>query len=332
MRSLPAPAEPFTYIPAFPRGAAISSAASTEISFEQTFTFPQAYCTDGTLAKEYRVVIRDADGGVIEDSLAYAGMFRLTQTNYVTHTSQKGEKGERYTVTVTPISLFGESGDSITSEFVWQADSITSAIPMAPDILNVSVSGGVVSDATNNRYSIFRNGNATASGDKMVFDGQGNYRVEPFSSAVYSQLADGFTVEMRINTGSSVSGTQGYLSNKESGGFSVECGDGNLRFFLRCGSNYVHADAPIVKNTEYHVVCVFDGGEMRIYLNGELATAIEYNGTLTAPTVATANWLAIGSDCDGGEGESFSFARIYTARIYSGVLTYQNVVYLYQNR
>lgn len=72
-----------------------------------------------------------------------------------------------------------------------------------------------------------------------------------------------------------------------------------------------------------------------LYVNGELVgtAAIASGATFGLPTVDGAKYLCIGADSNAtGTGETFYKGSIYQVSVYSTVISYENVLYLYQNQ
>ena len=231
-----------------------------------------------------------------------------------------GMPTEQYTVTILPISILGEEGDPIRASFVWPGEAFDpNRIPTA-DILNLSVQGDTVVDASDNHYTITSIGSAEIANDQITFQKEGCVKVVGIDQH-YPAMQEGFSIEMTLTTGSDVQSFQCPLSDQHSGGFGFVISGSSLRFKVHDPDSYAEVIAGIQPNTTYHVVGVFDGSFISIYVNGILAASATVNGEMKLPTMESARYLSIGSDSNStGTGEHFSDAIISSVRIYSAVL------------
>ncbi|MFN3244594.1 MAG: LamG-like jellyroll fold domain-containing protein [Planctomycetota bacterium] len=108
-----------------------------------------------------------------------------------------------------------------------------------------------------------------AHGGVLVLDGRSCLRVD--SDAV--ALPDGpITLECWCN-GDDFQGRRGMLAKTESSEFGIFCSDGVLDFSVYLGKGYVtarSAEAVLKPGTWHHVAGVFDGNEVRLYLDGKV--------------------------------------------------------------
>ncbi len=116
-------------------------------------------------------------------------------------------------------------------------------------------------------------------------------------------LEDGpFTIETWVYP-TDLSGRRGLLAKTEASEYGLFAGDWNPTFYVHLDGAYaeVHSGTAFTANTWHHVAGVFDGEEIRIYLNGSL------EGTSPASGVRTRNShpLVVGGDVD-GQGRSIS--------------------------
>ena len=144
-------------------------------------------------------------------------------------------------------------------------------------------------------------------------------------------MVDGFSMEMLITTGKDITTGCNYASNFHAGGFGFGVANGKIQFGLHNGSNYVYTYAEIEAETTYHVVAVFDGSWLCLYLNGRLVSSIKFSASMKLPTEDSAKYLCIGADSDkSGAGEYPAECTIYRVAIYSQDLTAGEILYLFQ--
>lgn len=111
------------------------------------------------------------------------------------------------------------------------------------------------------------------------------------------KLPDGpLTLECWCN-GDDYSGRRGMLAKTESSEFGIFCSDGVLDFSVHLDGSYVTARAPsagLKPGVWHHVAGVFDGEEVRVYLDGEVVARTAGSGRRTRNKLP----LMIGADVD----------------------------------
>ena len=294
--------------------------------------FTQAKSLDGLVADRYRVRFMEMDGEEIYSYIAHGNSYNPTQPTTATCRLSGGESGKSYIVEITPISIFGEKGTPISQEIAWINVEQGDALAPEPDLLNLSVNGNKVVDATNNNYTFTQNGSVEIADGKMVFKREGNVRTSALT-VQYPKMTDGFTMSAHIVTSENLTGIAHYASNLHAGGFALYTQNGKLNFVVHNGSTYVSASATVQSNTEYYVAGVFDGSKLYLYVNGTLEATVDLGGAMKIPTVESAQFLCIGADANAdGKGESNSQCTVYSVQIYSKILSDKEVAYLYQNK
>ncbi len=130
----------------------------------------------------------------------------------------------------------------------------------------------------------------------MTVDGVDDAVAFPME-AEWPKLTSGFTFEcvFKINTTMPVAGEKDLCSDKEAGGASIYVNGPNLGFMAHIGGGYKSALTPIDGNRWYHAVATWDGSEVRLYVNGQLAQSTVATGNLTLPA-ATSRRFVVGAD------------------------------------
>ena len=130
----------------------------------------------------------------------------------------------------------------------------------------------------------------------MTVDGVDDAVGFPFEDQ-WSKLTTGVSVEcvFRIDTTMPVTGEKDLCSDKEAGGISLYVNGGNLGFMAHIGGGYKSALTPVDGNRWYHAVATWDGAEIKLYVNGQLAQTTAATGALTFP-VATSRRFIVGAD------------------------------------
>ena len=294
-------------------------------------SFPQARSADGMVANRYEVRMLTLDGEVVYSCTAYGNSYRSLQPLTASCILTKGAEGESYKLEITPISMFGEKGNTITQEIKWLGVEIDTNAPTNPDIVDISVKDGEVVDSSPNGHVISQNGKVTVSENAMIFNKTGNIRTSSIKNQ-YAKMTDGFTLSARIKTGESLSEYAHFASNLHAGGFALYTLNGKMNFVVHNGSAYISVSAAVEKNTEYHAVGVFDGTKLYLYLDGVLAGSVDLNGQMAIPQVESAQFLCIGADANAdGKGESNGQCTVYSVQIFSAILTEKEINHLYQN-
>ncbi|MFT5289903.1 MAG: 3',5'-cyclic AMP phosphodiesterase CpdA [Planctomycetota bacterium] len=136
-------------------------------------------------------------------------------------------------------------------------------------------------------------------------------------------LPDGaFTVEALVNP-ANLTGNQGILQKTESSEFGLMLNAGSPKFLVHLNGKYVsveNAEMRLESGVWSHVAGVFDGSELRLYVNGKLVAATAAGGKRTLRNVP----LVIGGDpANGGAVRdllrgSLDEVRISSVARYSG--------------
>ena len=317
-------------LPQFGIGVTLEGRKDNTSSQRMEISFPQATSADGSVAAYYEVKMFALDGSVVYTTTAYGNSYRPLQPLTASCKLSGGEPDITYTVEITPVSLFGEKGRSITQNVEWLGVAVDEVAPPAPDILDLSVKDGKVVDSTSNNYELTTRGTVTVTEDAMVFNKTGNVRTSSLTNQ-YAKMTNGFSLEAIITTSQDLSTIAHYASNLHAGGFALYTHNGMLHFVVHNGSTYIPVTARVEKNTTYHIIGVFDGTSLLLYVNGELSGTVALDGAMKIPTVENAKYLCFGADANAdGTGESLSQCTVYSVKIYSEILTDSEVAYLYK--
>lgn len=185
-----------------------------------------------------------------------------------------------------------------------QAEPVTAAAAAVaaptPDVLDVTFEGGAPADSAQSlapiTYGAPTYGTDAKQGPTMTVDGVDDAIGFPFD-AQWDKLTTGVSVEcvFRVDTAMPVSGEKDLCSDKEAGGISVYVNGGNLGFMAHIGGGYRSALTPIAGNRWYHAVATWDGSQIKLYVNGELAQTTAATGALQLPA-ATSRRFVVGAD------------------------------------
>ncbi|WUH89322.1 hypothetical protein OG900_03630 [Streptomyces sp. NBC_00433] len=162
----------------------------------------------------------------------------------------------------------------------------------------------------------------TAGKDAAAFNGSTDAYTYPFA-AQWGKLTGGFSVECRFRWNDPAipaTGQKAICSNAQSGGADLQIDSGQLAFSVNVGG-YKYTHAPIVPGRWYDAVATWDGQNVKLYVDGALASATAAAGSLTVPAAGAQNWT-LGADSAGGGGfETPSPVSLSTAHVWNTVLT-----------
>lgn len=176
-----------------------------------------------------------------------------------------------------------------------------------PDVLDVDFPAGVPTEhvaglpaTTHGAPSYANDPDVGINGPAGVLkvDGVDDALSYPGFAGEWSKLATGFTFEcvFRLDTTMPVTGEKDLCSDKEAGGASIYVNGANLGTMAHIGGGYKSVLTPIDGQRWYHVLSVWDGASLSLYVNGVLAGSTAATGTLTIPPNATARHFVIGGD------------------------------------
>lgn len=138
----------------------------------------------------------------------------------------------------------------------------------------------------------------------LALDGAGDaVRIE----AADVPLPDGpFTIEGRLR-GDGYTDRQGFLCKTEGSEYGIFVNNGRPAFYVHLDGAYVEATSGLREleaGVWHHVAGVFDGSQVRLYVDGELRASTDASGRRTTNGLP----LYVGADVDGG-GRPTSFTR-----------------------
>ncbi|MCX5401464.1 LamG-like jellyroll fold domain-containing protein [Streptomyces sp. NBC_00102] len=155
-----------------------------------------------------------------------------------------------------------------------------------------------------------------------TFNGTSDAYSYPFAGQ-WSKLTGGFTVGCRFRwNGATVpaTGQRAICSNAQSGGADLQIDSGQLAFSVNAGG-YKYTRTPIVPGRWYDAVASWDGQNVKLYMDGVLASATAATGALTVPATGAQNWTLGADSAAGGGIETPSPVSISTADVWTGALT-----------
>ncbi|MBE6594696.1 MAG: hypothetical protein E7644_02735 [Ruminococcaceae bacterium] len=291
-----------------------------------TIKIPQA--TAGATTQNYRCDVyigNSKKDSIYRLSGSYLG---AGMPDFVTLPLTGLRRGTTYTVKVSPVSDWAKVGGLLEISFTTK----TAADDPSPDYFSIRFNedGTAINANTTMALDAIGKGAPKVEFDDDlkqyvgVFDGKSGFRFPMYHN--YASLEDGFTMECYVNLEYTTT-TPCLMSNQHSAGFGFELVDGNIVYYHHNGSSWIKPSAPMSFNRWVHLVSVFDGSTVKLYVDGELKSTKTCN-KLSIPSAA-AQYLVIGGDANQYEGQFFMSGKIAVANIYSDVLTVTQVNALY---
>lgn len=235
---------------------------------------------------------------------------------------------------VPPVAMAQE--DAVLTATNEQSVTAQVDIPKA-DIFDLDLSSGTAIDAAQG-LSVNSVGAPQITQDEVLgvpvatFDGDDAYNVNV--GDVHDKLTDGFTVECTFRY-------DGQLENKENtlcgsvegaGGYSLTFLDGQLTYKISTHPRMLfrHIRNTLPVNQWYHMVGVFRGDNMDVYINGEHMGHSGAEGGYNSP-VGTQNFTIGGESAANDGAEKFVNATVINSRIYSEPVSLEQAQQMYAN-
>jgi hypothetical protein len=175
------------------------------------------------------------------------------------------------------------------------------------------------------------------NGGSIVFDGINDYIITPNSTSL--NITSTITLESWIKSTTLANSShgdgifsKGLSADNNSGVYEtllIQSGGINYPFFrMRIGATtpaYSPTNIPITLNQLYHIVSIYNGSIIRIFVNGvESGTGLSTTGTIQSNTQE----LTLGVRYNRGSDSYFN-GNIYSSRIYNRALSAQEVLQNY---
>ena len=159
-----------------------------------------------------------------------------------------------------------------------------------------------------------------------VFNGKGGFSYPMYNN--YDMIKDGYSIEVLAQV-EYKSTTQSIVSNQHSTGFGLDYISGSVYYYQHNGNEWKKPKTNIVSGDWVHIVGVYDGTYIRLYINGVKKTDAYCTG-FSAPS-DIGQYLVIGGDANNANGQNFLNGKIAFANIYTDPLSATDVLELYNN-
>ena len=302
----------------------------TKNLFNRTdITFPQA--TGDDLVENYRIEIYQ-DGQLVKTEYRLSGVvYGNAMPKNMQVTIAGLSPATTYTLKVYAINYWLKVSDPLVKEFTTAA----AAEDVTPDIAAITFNetGGV--DALGG--SVVKKGSSGVVYDETLEKYVGAFNADGAYAALnladwYSTLKCGFTIEAYVKVTDTPAKKYALLGNNDDGSFALYyTSAGNYNFICEFGETEYSVSYAGAVGEWTHVVGVYDGSALKLYINGELVATTSVAETYRPPRLLS-NYLLIGADPyyvnDGYEYPCK--ASIATANLYGYALTEEQVQAIYQ--
>lgn len=192
---------------------------------------------------------------------------------------------------------------------------------LSADVLDVDFADGTATDRAQNLTATTWGG-PVVTDDQVLrrkvasFDGVSDGFSYPFTNQ-WSKLTAGATVECFFRYDGVLSGEKNICSNIHNGGYAIIANGTNAQFLAYLGGAYSSVSTPIQSGVWYHTVAVYNGKQIKLYLNGELVDERDVSGSLGLPNSTARNWF-VGADSTTNNGiEKHAPVTVALSRVYS---------------
>lgn len=201
----------------------------------------------------------------------------------------------------------------------------------APDVLAVDFADRTPADHAQGLAATVKGTpaitNDPAAGKPVAtFNGTTDAYTYPFATQ-WSRLTGGFSVACRFRWNGATlpaTGQKAICSNAQSGGADLQLDGGQLAFSVNVGG-YKYTHAPVLPGRWYDAVATWDGQNVKLYVDGVLASSTAAAGPLTVPASGAQNWTLGADSAAAGGIETPSPVSIASADVWSGALSADQV-------
>lgn len=320
--------------PVFAQEAAVTAEAAASGTAVRV-SFPAAAAASGfnrDMVHEYRITLTPTDGTAAVTKRIFSDYYKAEDQQKSAWTVRINglTSGKTYHVSVCAATSYGAESAPITAA---EPVTVGTAVRTYPPrtVLDIDYSNGNTADA--NGHAGDAQGTADIVTDAALnrkaleLKGDGGWRYQ-VAQDDYDRTVNEFTLECYFYA-PDVTADQCLFSNQQGAGMGFELYNGKLYLW----SNFPGISSSGLAGTEVkpsqwtHAVCTYDGTEVKMYLNGELAATDSAPGGLKVPA-SDAWYYYVGADVESGGGHAYHASngtRINLARLYAGTMTADDV-------
>lgn len=326
-------------VPTFKADAKLDVSDVTETTAKLTFTQGENEDrNDDGWVHSYRIKAINQETGTTDlNKLTFSDFYQLPMKETLTRTISGLQEDTAYTIEVTAINPFQkESTQKLTAKLQTKTslteEELQKEAPKA-DLLDVSFEDGTAKDVSEKAHTVKTIGTPVIEKEESIgknaayFDGSSAFAFA-FDEAEYKQLQQGYTMECMMQLDSKGNP----FSDQESAGagFELNSDEKTLEFWSRHGSGYVKPTTQIDKTKWVHAIAVYDGENLKLYVNGKLKDIKTTNKNAWVIPAEGARYFFVGGDTNKTGGlQNPMKGKVSAARIYSRALSIGEITKLY---
>ncbi len=306
-----------------------------------TVTTPLATINDAVsdnAVEYYGIIVTDMDGNVAFTQKKLSEYYRASRENSTMSFDVSGLKpNTEYKVYMRADSIFGKSSTSLITTF--KTEESSDPREYLTELLTVDYGDGIADDRKGHTLKTI--GTPTLANGTATFAGNSAYQYTLTASDKVA-MDDTLTLEAVLTINDYVkeasSLTWGYdalISNVQSGGFGLnyihQYGEKSvLQFISYTDTATVAAEVAVELKDEMHVVATIGGGYLSLYVDGKLAKATPFVGSIKHANHTNPHYLLVGGDTDGwGSYQCPAYCSIKDVHLYAEGVTAEEAKAMY---
>lgn len=256
-------------------------------SYTATLTFPAATLidtvSDGCITG-YRVEVTNVEEGAVYFTQTLPGDFHMgvaAATSFTVELTGLAH-GQEYTVSVVAEGVWGKCSTALTGSFATPIDENAPPEQLPDTLFRVDYTAGSAKDTVSGQEpDVF--GTPSLEGGMALLDKSSVYSYS-LTAEQYAAMPDCLALETVIYIDPDQTYPWGYVAligNAEGAGFDLEAtADKKVKFNVYVGGAWreVAMDTPV--GQWVHLVASYDGRNLRLYLNGQLAASTPCSGNI----------------------------------------------------
>ena len=321
--------------PVFAEGA--KAEVSEITSYTATLTFPAAALDDSVsdgCITAYRVEAKDAVSGAVYFSKSFPSdshMGSASKKQFTVELTGLGH-GVDYTLTVTAESAWGKVSKPLTVSFSTPKDEGAAPEAMPDRLLHVDYTTGSPADTVSG-LTPETFGNPVLQDGMAILDKESVYGYH-LTDKEYAAMTDHVAIEATVYIDRDQTYPWGYVTlvgNAEAGGYDIAVVNGRgMQFEVNIGGAYKQVFVPTPFGRWVHIIASYDGQNLRIYLDGELAASTPCSGNIKHVGPKSRK-LMVGADVNqDGVPQCISNIKVTEVTLYGGGISAEQAKALFE--
>ena len=321
--------------PVFAEGAKAEVNGIT--SYTATLTFPAATLDDSVsdgCITAYRVEAKDAVSGAVYFSKSFPAdshMGSASKKQFTVELTGLGH-GVDYTLTVTAESAWGKVSKPLTVSFSTPKDEGAAPEAMPDKLLHVDYTTGSPADTVSG-LTLETFGNPVLQDGMAILDKESVYGYH-LTDKEYAALTNHVAIETTVYIDRDQTYPWGYVmlvGNAEAGGYDIAVVNGKgMQFEVNIGGAYKQVFVPTPFGHWVHIIASYDGQNLRIYLDGELAASTPCSGNIKHVGPKSRK-LMVGADVNqDGVPQCISNIKVTEVTLYGGGISAEQAKALFE--